>query len=31
LPDGAIPFGAKMTAEFMARRTGGRLMRIVAP
>ena len=31
LPYGAIPFGAKMTAEFMARRTGGRLLRIVAP
>jgi hypothetical protein len=30
LPYGAIPFGAKMTAEFMARRTG-RLLRIVAP
>jgi hypothetical protein len=31
LPYGAIPFGAKITAEFMARRTGGRLLRIVAP
>jgi hypothetical protein len=30
LPYGAIPFGAKMTAEFMARRTG-RLLRIVTP
>ena len=30
LPYGAIPFGAKMTAEFMARRTG-RLLRIVVP
>jgi len=32
LPYGAIPFGASMTAEFMARRAGrGRMLQIVTP